>query len=119
MQAMLDDLDEHILPAIFTSCVKEPSAGCAAVKLSLICIGALGMYWTRSLYGDRKFGTTIQNVEGRRTDGVFITGVDNGRKQEVEAALADVRAATRGASEAPSASARPRRRRRRRRRRRP
>ena len=48
-----DLVDEHILPAIFTSCVKEPSAGCAAVKLSLICIGALGMYWTRSLYGDR------------------------------------------------------------------
>ena len=48
-----DLVDEHILPAIFTSCVKEPSAGCAAVKLSLICVGALGMYWTRALYGDR------------------------------------------------------------------
>ena len=47
----------------------------------------------RSLYGDRKFVTTIQNVEGRRTDGVFITGVDNGRKQEVEAALKKAEAA--------------------------
>ena len=27
--------------------------GCAEVKLSLICVGALGMYVTRSLYGDR------------------------------------------------------------------
>jgi hypothetical protein len=48
-----DLLDEHMLPAIFNSCVKEPNPGCAAVKLGLIGIGALGMYWTRSLYGDR------------------------------------------------------------------
>jgi len=48
-----DLLDEHMLPAMFSSCVKEPNPGCAAVKLGLIAIGALGMYWTRSLYGDR------------------------------------------------------------------
>lgn len=33
-------LDEHMLPAMFSSCVKEPNPGCAAVKLALICIGA-------------------------------------------------------------------------------
>ena len=34
-----DLLDEHMLPAMFSSCVKEPNPGCAAVKLALICIG--------------------------------------------------------------------------------
>ena len=36
-----DLLDEHMLPAIFTACVKEPNPGCAAVKLALIGIGML------------------------------------------------------------------------------
>ena len=69
----------------------------------------------RSLYGDRKFVTTIQNVEGRRIDGVFITGVDNGRKQEVEAALKKAEAAVKAHDKAlaplPRRSTRRRRRR--------
>ena len=47
-----DLLDAHLLPTLFDACVHEPSVGCGAVKLSLIAIGAFGLYLTRSLYGD-------------------------------------------------------------------
>jgi hypothetical protein len=50
--ASWDLLDEHLLPTMFSSCAREPSMGCAAVKLSLVAIGAFGLYLTRSLYGD-------------------------------------------------------------------
>lgn len=53
-----DLLDEHLLPTMFTSCAHEPATGCAVVKLSLLAIGALGLYVTRSLYGDQ--GTVVQ-----------------------------------------------------------
>lgn len=47
-----DLIETHILPTLFSSCSHEPSTGCAVVKLSLVGIGALGLYVTRSLYGD-------------------------------------------------------------------
>ena len=51
-----DLLETHMLPAMFTSCAHEPSSGCAVVKLSLVAIGAFGLYLTRSLYGDHGVG---------------------------------------------------------------
>lgn len=47
-----DLVDQHILPSVFTGCQLEPSGQCAMVKLGLIAVGALGLYCTRSLYGD-------------------------------------------------------------------
>lgn len=47
-----DLLDAHLLPSLFHECRHEPSMGCAVVKLSLVAIGALGLYLTRSLYGE-------------------------------------------------------------------
>jgi len=59
-----DLIDEHVLPGIFTACVREPDAGCAEVKLSLIGVGALGMYVTRSLYGATQGqGAQFQRIE--------------------------------------------------------
>ena len=49
---MWDLLDAHILPTCFAACKHEPSKGCAAVKLSLVGIGAFGLWLTRSLYGE-------------------------------------------------------------------
>ena len=59
-----DLIDEHLLPGIFASCVREPDVGCAEVKLSLIGVGALGMYVTRSLYGATQGqGAQFQRIE--------------------------------------------------------
>ena len=59
-----DLIDEHLLPGIFKACVSEPDVGCAEVKLSLIGIGALGMYVTRSLYGATQGqGAQFQRIE--------------------------------------------------------
>ena len=55
-----DLLDAHILPTLVTACSDEPSAGCAAVKLILVAIGALGLYLTRSLYGDAAGSGPVQ-----------------------------------------------------------
>jgi len=52
-----DLIESHMLPTLFTSCSHEPSTGCALVKLSLIAIGAVGLYLTRSLYTEHSIGT--------------------------------------------------------------
>ena len=52
-----DLLDVHVLPALFTACKHEPTTGCAFVKLGLVAIGAIGLYLTRSLYGEE--GVTV------------------------------------------------------------
>jgi len=51
-----DLLDYWIIPSIFDVCSETnlPSIGCLVVKSGLILIGALGLYSTRSLYGDNK-----------------------------------------------------------------
>jgi hypothetical protein len=51
-----DLIDYFIIPAIFDVCSEEnlPSLGCLGVKLSLVLVGAVGLYWTRSLYGDTR-----------------------------------------------------------------
>jgi hypothetical protein len=51
-----DLIDYFIIPAIFDACRDEnlPSFGCLAVKSSCIPLGAIMLYWTRSLYGDTK-----------------------------------------------------------------
>ena len=51
-----DLIESHMLPTLFTSCAHEPSTGCALVKLSLVGVGAFGLYLTRSLYGDHGVG---------------------------------------------------------------
>jgi len=51
-----DLLESHILPTLFTACKHEPSSGCAVVKLSLVGVGAVGLYLTRALYGDHGVG---------------------------------------------------------------
>ena len=52
-----DLLDVHVLPTLFTACKHEPTTGCAFVKLGLVAIGAIGLYLTRSLYGEE--GITV------------------------------------------------------------
>lgn len=52
-----DLLDVHVLPSLFNVCKHEPTTGCAFVKLGLVAIGAVGLYLTRSLYGDE--GVTV------------------------------------------------------------
>ena len=49
-----DLLDVHVLPSLFNVCKHEPTTGCAFVKLGLVAIGAVGLYLTRSLYGDEE-----------------------------------------------------------------
>mmetsp|Transcript_51128 Transcript_51128/g.165136 ORF Transcript_51128/g.165136 Transcript_51128/m.165136 type:complete len:360 (+) Transcript_51128:48-1127(+) len=49
---MWDLVDQHLLPLLFEGCSVEPSLECALVKLALIAVGALGLYCTRSLYGE-------------------------------------------------------------------
>ena len=56
-----DLVDYHLLPAAVAACAAEaddggPRLGCALVKLGLIALGALGLYCTRSLYGERSKG---------------------------------------------------------------
>lgn len=51
-----DLLESHVMPTVFTACRHEPSTGCAAVKLGFVAVGALGLYLTRSLYGDQGTG---------------------------------------------------------------
>ena len=58
---MWDLVDYHLLPAAVAACAAEaddggPRLGCALVKLGLIALGALGLYCTRSLYGERSKG---------------------------------------------------------------
>jgi len=50
-------LDAHMLPELVVACGHEPSTECALVKLLLIVVGALGLYCTRSLYGDSAPGS--------------------------------------------------------------
>ena len=57
-----DLIESHMLPALFSSCSHEPSTGCAMVKLSLVFIGAFGLYLTRSLYGDHGVGVQFQRL---------------------------------------------------------
>ena len=49
-----DLVDYHLLPALTSSCKaeQEPNPGCGAIKVGLIALGALGLYCTRSLYGE-------------------------------------------------------------------
>jgi len=47
-----DLVDVHLLPNVFETCQDEPTVGCALVKVGLAAIGGLGLYCTRSLYGD-------------------------------------------------------------------
>ncbi len=46
-----DLIDYHLLQALFPFC-EVRSLGCAGVKFCLFLLGALGLYCTRSLYGD-------------------------------------------------------------------
>lgn len=46
-----DLLDYHVLPALVPGCLHEPNLACAALKLVLVALGALGLFCTRSLYG--------------------------------------------------------------------
>lgn len=55
-----DLLDAHILPTAFASCARGPSKGCASVKLSLVAVGAFGLWLTRSLYGEAGTGGAVQ-----------------------------------------------------------
>ena len=48
----LPEHHQHLLPLLFEGCSVEPSLECALVKLALIAVGALGLYCTRSLYGE-------------------------------------------------------------------
>ena len=56
----VDLVDYHLLPAAVAACAAEADdggpLGCALVKLGLIALGALGLYRTRSLYGERSRG---------------------------------------------------------------
>lgn len=49
-----DLVDYHLLPALTHSCKaeQEPNSGCGAIKVGLVALGALGLYCTRSLYGE-------------------------------------------------------------------
>ena len=51
-----DLVDYHVLPALTSTCASanEPNPSCGAVKAGLVVIGALGLYCTRSLYGEKK-----------------------------------------------------------------
>ena len=51
-----DLIEDHVLPNTFSACAHEPSLGCAAVKLTLVAVGGVGLYLTRSLYGDHGSG---------------------------------------------------------------
>lgn len=51
-----DLIEDHVLPNAFSACAHEPSLGCAAVKLTLVAVGGVGLYLTRSLYGDHGSG---------------------------------------------------------------
>ena len=55
-----DLLDAHLLPSLFDACLDEPNAVCGAVKLSLVAVGAFGLYLTRSLYGDSGSSGPVQ-----------------------------------------------------------
>ena len=48
-----DLVDYHLLPALTDSCKHEPSPACGALKAGLVALGALGLYCTRSLYGEK------------------------------------------------------------------
>lgn len=55
-----DLIDTHLLPIAFNACSHEPSRGCAAVRLSLVGVGAMGLWLTRSLYGDHGSAGAVQ-----------------------------------------------------------
>lgn len=57
-----DLIDDHILPSLFEACGQEPSLGCASVKLSLVGVGAIGLYVTRSLYGEQGVAVQFQRL---------------------------------------------------------
>ena len=48
-----DLVDYHLLPALTDSCKHEPNPACGALKAGLVVLGALGLYCTRSLYGEK------------------------------------------------------------------
>jgi len=57
-----DLIEEHMVPTLFHTCQDEPTLGCASVKLSLVALGALGLYLTRSLYGEQGISVQFQRL---------------------------------------------------------
>ena len=57
-----DLIEDHLLPNLFRTCRVEPSLGCALVKLGLVGVGAVGLYLTRSLYGEQGISVQFQRL---------------------------------------------------------
>ena len=57
-----DLIETHMLPTLFTSCQHEPNWGCALAKLGLVFVGAVGLYLTRSLYGENGHSVQFQRL---------------------------------------------------------